>query len=268
MEDGKQLEVRKVVGMSMQDRKTLKKHTKLDSMSEFKPKELTATTIKINETNTVSSYQDPEDLEGSQKQKHNSKEQPLLDPLKSYEHQYKIILLGTASSGKTSLLIRFVDDHFNMEGQMNTIGMDLKSLSLQVEDKSVRLQIWDTQGQEQFFAMTRSYFRNCSGAVVVFDLTNQKSLDAVEKYIVVFKEECPEDALDNIVLVGTKLDDVENRQVKREDAMEISARFGCQGYYETSSQTGEGVDEAFFALAARAFQKSHQRAESKARSGS
>ena len=86
MEDGKQLEVRKVVGMSMQDRKTLKKYTKLDSMSEFKPKELTATTIKINETNTVSSYQDPEDLEGSQKQKHNSKEQPLLDPLKSYEH--------------------------------------------------------------------------------------------------------------------------------------------------------------------------------------
>ena len=55
---------------------------------------------------------------------------------------------------------------------MNTIGMDLKSLTLQVEDYAVRLQIWDTQGQEQFFSLTRSYFRNCQGAVIVFDLTN------------------------------------------------------------------------------------------------
>lgn len=57
-------------------------------------------------------------------------------------------MLGQASSGKTSLLVRFVDDHFNQEGQMNTIGMDLKSLTLQVESQAVRLQIWDTQGQE------------------------------------------------------------------------------------------------------------------------
>ena len=67
-----------------------------------------------------------------------------IDPLKGYNYQYKIIMLGKASSGKTSLLIRFVDDHFNEEGQMNTIGMDLKSLTLQVEDRAVRLQIWDT----------------------------------------------------------------------------------------------------------------------------
>ena len=53
-------------------------------------------------------------------------------------------MLGQASSGKTSLLVRFVDDHFNQEGQMNTIGMDLKSLTLQVESQAVRLQIWDT----------------------------------------------------------------------------------------------------------------------------
>lgn len=81
-------------------------------------------------------------------------------------------MLGQASSGKTSLLVRFVDDHFNQEGQMNTIGLDLKSLTLQVESQAVRLQIWDTQGQEQFFSLTRSYFRNCQGAVIVFDLTN------------------------------------------------------------------------------------------------
>ena len=70
-------------------------------------------------------------------------------------------MLGRASSGKTSLLVRFVDDYFATEGQMSTIGVDLKSLTLQVEDRMVRLQIWDTQGQEQYFSLTRSYFRNC-----------------------------------------------------------------------------------------------------------
>ena len=103
--------------------------------------------------------------------------------------------------------------------------------------------------------MTRSYFRNCQGSVIVFDLTNQQSLDAVERYIQVFKEEAPYDAQDNIVLVGTKLDDVENRKVSNDDALAICNKFGCVGYFETSSQTGEGVDEAFFALAGRAFQK-------------
>jgi len=80
-----------------------------------------------------------------------------------------------------------------------------------------------------------------------------KSLDAVEKYIHVFNQECPIEAQDSIVLVGTKLDDVENRQVTEEDALAICNKFNIMGYFETSSQTGDGVDDAFFALAARAF---------------
>lgn len=176
---------------------------------------------------------------------------------------FKIIMLGPASSGKTSLLIRFVDDHFNMEGQMNTIGMDLKSLTLQVDDQAVRLQIWDTQGQEQFFSLTRSYFRNCQGAVIVFDLTNAQSLNSVEKYLNVFRQECPVEAQENVVLVGTKLDDVANRAVLYNDALQVSEQLQCIGYFETSSQTGENVDEAFFALAGRAFQRSQLSSSSK-----
>ena len=139
---------------------------------------------------------------------------------------------------------------------MNTIGMDLKSLTILVEDKPVRLQIWDTQGQETYFALTRSYFRNCQGAVVVFDLTSLQSLEKIDSYIQAFKEESPVAAHDNIVLVGTKLDDVENREVSREKAMEVCNQFGCIAYFEASASTGENVDEAFFSVAARAFQKS------------
>ena len=69
-----------------------------------------------------------------------------------------------------------------------------------------------------------------------------------------FKEECPAEALDNIVLVGTKLDDVENRKVPREDAESLCRVLGCQSYFETSSSTGVNVDEAFFSVASKAFQ--------------
>ena len=67
------------------------------------------------------------------------------DALKGYDRQYKIIMLGPSSTGKTSLLIRFIDDEFD-ETTMNTIGIELKSMTLKVEDQAVRLQIWDTQG--------------------------------------------------------------------------------------------------------------------------
>ena len=138
---------------------------------------------------------------------------------------------------------------------MNTIGIDLKSLSLKVEDTAVRLQIWDTQGQDSYFSLTRSYFRNCQGCVVVFDLTDRSSFDCVEQYVGVFKEECPAEALDNILLVGTKLDDVENRVVPQEDAENLCRALNCSAYFETSAQSGINVDEAFFAVAARAYQK-------------
>ena len=77
-----------------------------------------------------------------------------------------------------------------------------------------------------------------------------------------FKEECPEDAQDNIVLVGTKLDDVENRQITRERAAEVCKQFGITSYFETSSSSGENVDEAFFSVAARAFQNTLKTIES------
>ena len=89
----------------------------------------------------------------------------------------------------------------------------------------------------------------------MFDLTNRKSLDSIGKYFAIFKDDCPADAHENIVLVGTKVDDVENREVTREQAEEICRQYGCIAYFETSATTGENVDDAFFSVAARAFQK-------------
>ena len=66
------------------------------------------------------------------------------------------------------------------------------------------------------------------------------------------------EAHENIVLVGTKVDDAANREVTREQAEEICRQYGCFAYFETSASTGENVDDAFFSVAARAFQKTMQ----------
>ena len=93
---------------------------------------------------------------------------------------FKIILIGQAATGKTSIINRFVDSVYNENDTLATIGMDLKSITLQIDETAVRLQIWDTAGQEMFSGLTRQYYRNCQGAIAVFDLTDPASMKALE----------------------------------------------------------------------------------------
>ncbi len=73
---------------------------------------------------------------------------------------FKIILIGSSYAGKTSLLIRFVNDQFD-KNYLNTVGVDLKSVTLRIHDTLTRVNIWDTTGQEKFKSLTKAYFRNC-----------------------------------------------------------------------------------------------------------
>lgn len=85
-------------------------------------------------------------------------------------------MLGSASCGKTSLLIRFVDEVFQQDS-LATVGVELKSLTLKVDGTDIRMQVWDTSGQENYLAITRQYFRGCQGAMVVFDLTKRDTFN-------------------------------------------------------------------------------------------
>lgn len=124
--------------------------------------------------------------------------------------------MGWTSSGKTSLLLRFVGEIFRVEGELTTIGIDLKSCTVKInEDKLARLQIWDTSGQETYFSYTRSYFRGCQGALLVFDITNKESFEKLRQTIKMFREECPEKSRFNIVIVGNKIDSESQRKVSK-----------------------------------------------------
>ena len=105
--------------------------------------------------------------------------------LKKMEAMYKIVLIGDSGAGKTSALLRFSDDVFTQH-PMTTVGVDFKMKTLKIDKKVIKLQIWDTAGQEKFGAMSQSYFRNSNGCLAFYDVTNKESFDSLEKHIIKF----------------------------------------------------------------------------------
>tara|TARA_B110000305_G_C19079645_1_gene465587 strand:- start:108 stop:512 length:405 start_codon:yes stop_codon:yes gene_type:complete len=95
------------------------------------------------------------------------------------EALYKIVLLGDSGAGKTSLLLRFSNDVFNINSPC-TVGVDFKIKTLKVDERLIKMQIWDTAGQERFRSISQSYFRNAHGCIAVYDVTNRKSFESLE----------------------------------------------------------------------------------------
>merc|ERR1712166_1122744 len=95
-------------------------------------------------------------------------------PASAPEHKFKLLLIGNAFAGKSSLLMRFADHNFPTE-YMNTIGIDYKTTTFLVQGKRIKLQMWDTAGQERFRNITSSYYRGAHGILLVYDTTDEKS---------------------------------------------------------------------------------------------
>ena len=96
-----------------------------------------------------------------------------------YTFLFKLLLIGDSGVGKSSILLRFADDTFT-ESYMSTIGVDFKIKTIQHENDIVKLQIWDSAGQERFKTITAAYYRGAHGIVTVYDVTNQDSFDKPE----------------------------------------------------------------------------------------
>lgn len=100
----------------------------------------------------------------------------------NYDYLFKVILIGDAACGKSSLMLRYVEDRFP-ESYNCTIGVDFKMKSLKAQDKIVKLQIWDTAGQERFRPITRSYYRGAHACIIVYDLAKRESFEHVNNWL-------------------------------------------------------------------------------------
>ena len=90
----------------------------------------------------------------------------------SYSYLFKYIIIGDTGVGKSCLLLQFTDKRFRNDHDI-TIGVEFGSRMIQLDNKEIKLQIWDTAGQESFRSITRSYYRGAAGALLVYDITRR-----------------------------------------------------------------------------------------------
>ncbi|KAI4889510.1 hypothetical protein NFI96_029722 [Prochilodus magdalenae] len=171
-----------------------------------------------------------------------------------WQYQFRIIMLGDSTVGKSSMLKRYTEDEF-LECINQTVGVDFYVSFLEVEPGvRVKLQFWDTAGQERFRSVTRSYYRNSVGALLVFDLGNRTSFDRVREWHAEVCEHVRPHAV-IFVLVGHKSDREADgeRQVSREEAEKLAAHLGAP-YVEASAKTGHNIRVPFELLSRRVYQ--------------
>lgn len=159
-----------------------------------------------------------------------------------YDYLFKVLIIGDASVGKSSMLLRFTDDSFD-EHIQSTIGVDFKVKHMDVNGKRIKLTIWDTAGQERFRTLTSSYYRGAHGVVLVYDVTRTDSFENLEQWLKEVQLYSPNGG-ENVVklLVGNKID--LERTVPREQA-EAWARSQGMLFLEASAKTKMGIRQVF-----------------------
>jgi small GTP-binding protein len=162
----------------------------------------------------------------------------------SFESLYKILVLGDAAVGKTNFLIRFTENTF-CENYMNTIGFDYKSEIITIDDKKIKLQIWDTAGQDRYRSLTKNLYHKAHGIVLMFDVTSEDSFRNIKQWVKSIKDISGDKIC--IVLVGNKIDDVNKRKVSEIEANKLGEEFGIT-YLEASGKININVKETFYAI--------------------
>ncbi|XP_027720510.1 ras-related protein Rab-42 [Vombatus ursinus] len=169
--------------------------------------------------------------------------------LASSQLQFRILLLGDADVGKTSLLLRYTEgDFWDDQPPSSTVGVEFYCRMLELASgPRVKLQLWDTAGAERYRSITRSFYRNTVGVLLVFDVTNRTSFDHIEDwYQQVASMQVPDKVL--YLLVGHKSDLQQARQVSTQEAENLAAVLGTS-FLETSAKTNSNVALAFETLA-------------------
>ena len=147
--------------------------------------------------------------------------------------------------------MRYVNNTFQ-DVHMSTIGLDYKLKSVQLDDGNIiKIQIWDTAGQDRFRSITKNYYKGAHGIILIYDITTKQTFQNVKNWITTIKEEVSDKV--KIILVGNKIDDEESRKVSTEEGEKMAKEYGLD-FYETSAKTGINIDSTFKEMAEKIFE--------------
>ena len=156
------------------------------------------------------------------------------------KYTFKILTLGESGVGKTCILSRFVENKFS-KNLLLTIGIDFKIKTINLKGNKIKLKIWDTSGQERFRNMTNQYYKGADGIVLVYDLTNRKTMEKIKDWMNQIQLNTTLSEV-SLVLVGNKND--LNRVISNEESTNLSQELGIKSF-ETSALTGDGINDIF-----------------------
>jgi Ras-related protein Rab-8A len=167
----------------------------------------------------------------------------------NFDMQIKLLMIGDSGVGKTCLLLRYSNDSFSPTF-ITTIGIDFKIKTVQLDGKTVKLQIWDTAGQERFRTITTSYFRGAQGILLVYDVTDRNSFENIKNWVGQINVHAENSINISKVLIGNKSDvDESERQVTREQGEQLAKEFNIEHFFEASAKQDKNVKDAFEAVA-------------------
>lgn len=184
----------------------------------------------------------------------------------SKAREVKVVMLGNAGVGKSSLLLRFTNGTFEANVEP-TVGVSFQSKLLIVGVRPFKFQVWDTAGQERYHSLAPLYYRSATAAVLVYDMTDRHSFTAsVRNWVAELREFGPRDLL--LVLVGNKADLAEERRaVTTEEGAQYAASIGAH-FLETSALSSQNVEEIFTTLGHSLISSGRDRSLSTAESNS
>jgi len=167
-----------------------------------------------------------------------------------FEILMKAVIIGESAVGKTNLLLRYSENRYE-ENMKNTIGVDLKTKIVNIGTKPVKVQFYDTAGQERFRALAPSNFHKADIAILVYDISNRESFDRLNDWLQLLKTHASSQI--NILFIGNKSDLKDKRQVTNEEG----TRFAKQHngfFFEASAKTNENdcVNKAFYSIIEKA----------------
>ena len=187
---------------------------------------------------TSESTQSEETKPETPKKEEEYKIELLPEDYPQYDLSFKLIFIGDSSVGKSCLTTKAVKNNFE-EYYQATVGFEFLTFNMKVNDKVIKLQIWDTCGQEMYKSLISNFYRNSSLAVLVYSIDSKESFIHVENWLNDLKSQANEDV--RIILVGNKADLESERKVSKEEGEKYKLDNNLDFFMETSAKTGKNA---------------------------